>query len=48
MCIRDRLSSDHKTLLLHGLDVPDQDALIAEIKSRYEAPLLEIFECSRT
>ena len=42
------LSSDHKTLLLHGLDVPDHDALIAEIKSRYEAPLLEIFECSRT
>ena len=42
------LSSDHNTLLLHGLDVPDHDALIAEIKSRYEAPLLEIFECSRT
>jgi multicomponent K+:H+ antiporter subunit E len=42
------LSSDHKTLLLHGLDVPDHDELIATVKSRYETPLLEIFECSRT
>ncbi len=42
------LSNDHKTLLLHGLNVPDTDAMIAEIKSRYEAPLLEIFECSPT
>lgn len=42
------LSSDHKTLLLHGLNVPDRDELIAEVKSRYEKPLLEIFECSRT
>lgn len=42
------LSSDHKTLLLHGLDVPDHDELIAEVKSRYETPLLEIFECSKT
>lgn len=37
------LSSDHKTLLLHALDVPDIGALIAEIQTRYEAPLLEIF-----
>lgn len=42
------LSSDHKTLLLHGLNVPDRDELIAAVKSRYETPLLEIFECSRT
>jgi multicomponent K+:H+ antiporter subunit E len=42
------LSADHKILLLHGLDVPDAQALIAEVKGRYEAPLLEIFECSRT
>jgi multicomponent K+:H+ antiporter subunit E len=42
------LSADHKTLLLHVLDLEDQDALIAEIKSRYEAPLLEMFECSPT
>ncbi|CAN7187700.1 Na+/H+ antiporter subunit E [Pseudomonas sp. LjRoot71] len=42
------LSADHKTLLLHGLDVPDVQALIDEVKSRYEAPLLEIFECLPT
>ena len=42
------LSADHKTLLLHGLDVDDRDALIAQVKSRYEAPLMEIFQCSLT
>ncbi|WXL24144.1 Na+/H+ antiporter subunit E [Ectopseudomonas mendocina] len=42
------LSADHKILLLHGLDVPDAQALIDEVKQRYEAPLMEIFECSRT
>ena len=42
------LSDDHKTLLVHGLDVPDAEALVAEIKQRYEAPLLEVFTCSTT
>ncbi|QLF94803.1 Na+/H+ antiporter subunit E [Pseudomonas sp. ABC1] len=42
------LSPDHRTLLLHGLDVKDADVLVAEVKQRYEAPLLEIFECSTT
>ncbi|HLT04181.1 MAG TPA: Na+/H+ antiporter subunit E [Pseudomonas sp.] len=42
------LTPDHKTLLIHGLDVPDSDALIVATKKRYEAPLLEIFECSPT
>lgn len=42
------LSDDRKTLLVHGLDVPDKAALIAEIKQRYEAPLKEIFPCSLT
>lgn len=42
------LSPDHKTLLLHALDAPDVGALAHEVKARYEAPLLEIFECSRT
>ena len=37
------LSADGRALLVHGLDVPDPDALVAEIKSRYEARLLEIF-----
>jgi multicomponent K+:H+ antiporter subunit E len=42
------LSPDRKTLLLHALDAPDMDAVVAEIKQRYEAPLLEMFECSPT
>lgn len=41
------LRSDHKVLLIHALDAPDIDALVAEVKNRYETPLLEIFECSR-
>ncbi len=32
-------------LLVHGIDVPDGAALVAEIKLRYEAPLKEIFGC---
>ena len=42
------LSDDRKTLLVHGLDVADEAALIAEIKQRYEAPLKEVFTCSTT
>ncbi|MCF6217544.1 MAG: Na+/H+ antiporter subunit E [Gammaproteobacteria bacterium] len=39
------VNDDHSMLLLHGLDVDDEAALIAEIKSRYEAPIKEIFGC---
>ena len=42
------LSMDRRTLLVHGLDVPDPQALIDEVKLRYEAPLKEIFPCSAT
>ena len=42
------LSPDHRTLLLHAIDAPDDAALVAQVKERYEAPLLEIFECSPT
>ena len=42
------LSDDRKTLLVHSLDVADEAALVAEIKGRYEAPLLEVFTCSPT
>ncbi|MCQ4304379.1 Na+/H+ antiporter subunit E [Stutzerimonas frequens] len=42
------LSPDRKMLMVHALDAPDIDALVAEVKRNYEAPLLEIFECSRT
>ena len=37
------LSADGRALLVHGLDVPDPEALVSDIKSRYEARLLEIF-----
>jgi multicomponent K+:H+ antiporter subunit E len=39
------LSPDHGILLLHCLDVEDEQALIAFIKQRYEEPLRRIFEC---
>jgi multicomponent K+:H+ antiporter subunit E len=32
-------------LLVHALNVEDEDKLIAAIKSRYEAPLKEMFRC---
>ena len=39
-----QLSLDRKYLLIHALNETDTDALVVEIKSRYEAPLKEIFE----
>lgn len=42
------LSEDRRTLLVHALDAPDLDGLVREIQSRYEAPLMEIFQCSRS
>lgn len=32
-------------LLIHALDVVDEDALVKAIKERYEAPIKEIFRC---
>ena len=37
------LTPDRRHLLVHALDASDPDALCAEIKRRYEAPLMEIF-----
>ncbi|KAF1686679.1 Na+/H+ antiporter subunit E [Pseudoxanthomonas broegbernensis] len=37
------LSDDRRHLLVHVLDLKDPEAVIAEIKSRYEVPLMEIF-----
>lgn len=37
------LSEDRKYLLIHCLNVKDPEALIAEIKNRYEAPLKKVF-----
>ena len=39
-----RLSPDQRTLLVHALDAPDPDAVRDLIKTRYEAPLREVFE----
>ena len=38
------LSEDQRHLLVHALHVDDEQALVASIKSRYEAPLMHIFE----
>lgn len=37
------LSEDRRHLLIHCLSTDDPQALIDEIKARYEAPLLEVF-----
>ncbi|MGV8940646.1 MAG: Na+/H+ antiporter subunit E [Lysobacter sp.] len=37
------LSDDRKYLLIHVLNLKDADAVIADIKRRYEVPLMEIF-----
>lgn len=39
------IDMERRILHVHALDVPDPDALIAEIKSRYERPLKEMFGC---
>lgn len=38
------LSFDRSRLLLHVFDIKDEAAFITMIKTRYEAPLMEIFE----
>lgn len=38
------LSPDHRHLLVHALHIDDPAGLIAEIKSRYEGPLMAIFD----
>lgn len=38
------LSGDRKMLIVHALNSKDDDATVAEIKTRYEKPLKEIFE----
>lgn len=39
------VSADRRLLLIHALNVTDREALITEIKQRYERPLQEIFPC---
>lgn len=38
------ISFDRSSLLIHVFDVEDEQAFIAMIKSRYERPLMEIYE----
>jgi len=38
------LSADRRHLLVHALDAADPATIVAEIKTRFEAPLKEIFE----
>jgi multicomponent K+:H+ antiporter subunit E len=38
------LAMDRSALLIHVFDVEDTEAWVAHFKSRYEAPLVEIFE----
>lgn len=38
------MSADGRSLLIHCLHAPDPDAVVAEIKDRYERRLKEIFE----
>lgn len=39
------LRMDGKSLLIHALNVDDEEALINQIRERYERPLKEIYEC---
>ena len=38
------VSPDRRHLLVHTLDLADEAALVADIKTRYERPLMEIFQ----
>lgn len=39
------LSPDARTMLVHVLDLENEEAFIAKVKERYERPLMEILEC---
>lgn len=39
------ISIDRKTLLIHTLDSADPEALVAQIRQRYERRIKEIFQC---
>lgn len=41
--VSSEVSEDRRRLLVHVLDAPDPGAVVAQIKSRYERPLKEIF-----
>ena len=39
------VDSERRYLLVHALSVDDTEALVRDIKARYEAPIKEIFAC---
>ena len=43
--VSSEVSADRSTLIVHGLDVPDKEEAVRNIKTRYEAPLKEMFSC---
>lgn len=43
--VSSEVSEDLKTLYVHALNVDDEQALVEQIKTRYERPLMEIFGC---
>ena len=38
------VDENRREILVHALDAPDPEAIVAEILERYERPLKEIFE----
>jgi multicomponent K+:H+ antiporter subunit E len=44
-CFIEGGEAEQRFLLIHVLDLKDEQALINTIKQRYEAPLKEIFQC---
>ena len=38
------VSDDNKLILIHSLDADDEQAVIDTIRTRYEKPLLEMFQ----
>jgi multicomponent K+:H+ antiporter subunit E len=43
--VSSKVSEDRRSLVVHVLDLEDEDQLVQRIKQRYEAPLKEIFPC---
>lgn len=43
--ISTEVSADNRTLYVHALNVENESKLVEQIKTRYETPLKEIFEC---
>lgn len=39
------ISGDRRTLLVHALSTTHPETIVADIKTRYERPLMEIFGC---